>query len=135
MKSRVRLIPPVHELAICEAVLHQVLAIAATQNARHVGRITLHIGPLAGVEPDLVRLAFPLVAAGTPCESSILEIASLPIQVRCQACDTISEVPPNKLLCEHCAGWRVDLVSGDELLLARVELLDHATSIVDAGFY
>lgn len=131
MKSRIRLTSPVHELAICEAVLQHVLAIAGSENARHIGRITLHIGPLAGVEPDLVRLAFPLVAAGTPCEASALEIEFLPVMVQCQTCGTISELPPNKLLCKQCAGWRVDLISGDELLLARVELLDHASA---AGF-
>ncbi len=61
MKSAVRLTSLVHELSICEAVLHEVLAIAEAQRARRVGRITLRLGPLAGVEPDLVRLAFPLV--------------------------------------------------------------------------
>ncbi len=133
MKSRVRLTAPVHELAICEAVLHEVLAIAQAQDAWHIRRITLHIGPLAGVEPDLVRLAFPLVAAGTPCEAAMLAIEPLPVQVRCQTCDTVSEVPPNRLFCKHCAGWRVDLVSGDELLLAQVELLDHAATTSDEG--
>jgi hydrogenase nickel incorporation protein HypA/HybF len=134
MKLRMRSTLPVHELAICEAVLRQVLDIAAAQSARHIGRITLHIGPLAGVEPELVRLAFPLVAAGTACEACMLEIEFLPVQVCCQSCGTISDVPPNRLLCGHCSGWRVDLVSGDELLLARVELLDHAAATVDEGF-
>jgi Zn finger protein HypA/HybF involved in hydrogenase expression len=123
-----------HELAIREDVPHQVLDVAAAQKARHIGRITLHIRPSAGVESDLVRLAVPLIAGGTPCEASVLEIGSLPVQTHCHACGTISQVLPNRLRCEHCAGWRVDLVSGGEFLLAGVELLDHVSSTLDAGF-
>jgi len=131
MRSQPHLTKPMHELAICQSVLRQVLAVAAERNAWHVGRITLQIGPLAGVEPSLVRQAFPLVAAGTPCEHAILEIEPLLVQVRCQLCAATSEVPPNRLLCGDCATWRVDLISGDELLLARVELLDAAEAGVD----
>ena len=133
MNSRLRLTTPVHELAICESVLRQVLAVAAERSGGQIRRITLRIGPLAGVEPDLVRLAFPLVAAGTPCEHATLEIEPLAVQVRCQICGETSEVPLNRLLCGYCATSRVDLICGDELLLAWVELLDSAAADVDTG--
>jgi hydrogenase nickel incorporation protein HypA/HybF len=113
-----------HELAICHSVLRQVASIAANHGARHVGRITLRIGPLAGVEPDLLRLAFPLIAAGTVCDGAIIEIEHTPVQVRCKDCSAMSDVRPNRLLCASCGTWRVTLVTGDEMLLARVELLD-----------
>ncbi len=124
MKSALHSTKPVHELSICQAVLRQVLAVAAEQSARRISMITLHIGPLAGVEPDLVRLAFPLLAAGTTCEGATIWIETLPVQVRCRICATTSEVPLNRLLCADCGTWQVDIVSGDQLLLARVELLD-----------
>jgi hydrogenase nickel incorporation protein HypA/HybF len=124
MRSRQRSITPVHELAICQAVLSQVLAVASSRNARHIGRVTLRIGPLAGVEPQLLVTAFPIVAAGTPAEGAFLEIEDAPVQVRCQVCGSTSDALPNRLLCGACGGWRVALVAGDEMLLARVELLD-----------
>jgi Zn finger protein HypA/HybF involved in hydrogenase expression len=31
-------------------------------------------------------------------------------------------VAPNALLCGKCSAWRVELKSGDELMLKRVEL-------------
>jgi hydrogenase nickel incorporation protein HypA/HybF len=113
-----------HELAICESVLQQVLAVASSRNLPHVARITLRIGPLAGVEPDLVRLAFPIVAAGTTCADASLEIEIAPVEVRCRLCDAKSGVPPNRLLCATCGTWRVKVVSGDEMLLSSVELTD-----------
>ena len=133
MKSRLRLTMPVHELAICEAVLKQALDIAAEQNARHIGRITLHIGPLTGVEPDLVRLAFPLVAAGTACEDAVLEIEPLSVNMRCPIWGALAEFASNRPLCAQCATWCADLISGDEHLLARIELQDEAA--VDAGLW
>jgi hydrogenase nickel incorporation protein HypA/HybF len=83
----------------------------------------LRIGKLAGVEPDLLRRAFPMVAAGTPCEGAVLDIEDSPVTVCCRLCGATSGVAPNRLLCGACGEWRVTVVSGDELLLASVELL------------
>jgi hydrogenase nickel incorporation protein HypA/HybF len=121
-RSRQRSITPMHELAICQSVLEQVLAVASSPNKRQIGRITLRIGPLAGVEPALLRIAFPLVAVGTPCEGAMLEIEETSVRVRCQTCGSTSDVPPNRLLCADCGAWRVTVVSGDEMLLANVTL-------------
>ncbi len=113
-----------HELAICESVLRQVLRVAAGCGQLHVGRITLRIGKLAGVEPDLLRAAFPLVAAGTACERATIIIEDSAVQVRCRYCRAVSEVRPNRLLCAQCGAWQVTVLSGDEMLLAQVELID-----------
>ena len=114
-----------HELSICEAVLRQVLTIAADSDQLHVGRITLRIGPLAGVEPDLLLTAFPLVAAGTACERATIVIEEhRRSQVRCRLCRAVSEVRPNRLLCAQCGAWRVNVLTGDEMMLAKVELLE-----------
>lgn len=123
MKSQLFWPTPLHELSICQAVLGQVLAVAAARKAEHIERITLRIGPLAGVEPELVRLAFPIVAAGTPCENATLDIWPAPVQVSCRICGATSQVAPNRVLCGQCATWCVDMISGDELLLVRIELL------------
>ena len=117
-----------HELAICQALLRQVLEVAENRCSQRVGRIKLRIGPLSGVEPGLLKSAFPLVAAGTPCEGTIIEIEDIPIRVRCQICGSTSQARSNRLLCTDCGTWRVTLISGDEMLLAAVELLDAETS-------
>ncbi len=113
-----------HELAICQSVLAQALAVTASHGGRAVARITLRIGPLAGVEPDLLTAAFPIVAAGTPCDGAVLAIETTDVQVRCRGCGAASIVRPNRLLCAACGAWRVTLLTGDEMLLASVDLLD-----------
>ncbi len=124
MRSLRRLITPMHELSICQAALQEVLAVASSKNMKHVGRITLRIGPLSGIEPGLLRIAFPLVAAGTRCEGATIEIEETPVRVRCKVCCSTSDALPNRLLCATCGAWQVVLVSGDEMLLAGIELVD-----------
>jgi len=113
----------VHELSICQAMLQQVEAIAAQRQARGVTSITIRIGPLSGVEPDLLQHAFPMARAGTVAAEARLIVERLPIRVRCEQCDAETEATPNRLLCGACGDWHTRLVSGDEMLLASVELL------------
>lgn len=111
-----------HELAICQALMDQVEDIASQRDAVSVTGIQLGIGPLSGVESQLLKDAYPFASSGTIAENSQLFIESLPVRVHCDQCEKESETVPNKLVCRHCGNWRTTLVSGDELLLMRVEL-------------
>jgi len=111
-----------HELAVCQSILAQAQATAAANKAGRVQRITLRIGRLAGVEPDLLRAAFPLVAHGTCCEAAILRIETVAVDVECRLCGTTRDVAPNRLLCGSCGTWRVTLRGGDEMRLESLEL-------------
>ena len=111
-----------HELSVCLSLLQQVETIAAERNATRVTAITLSIGPLSGVEPELLENAYPLAAAGTVAEEAQLIVETADIVVRCSQCDSETTVTPNKLLCGSCGDFRTQLVSGDELTLMRVEL-------------
>lgn len=111
-----------HELSICQALLDQVDGIAREHGASRVERILLLVGPLSGVEPALLQHAYPLAAAGTIAEHARLVIEAAPVRVRCGECGAESDARPNRLLCGSCGGWRTRLISGDEMLLANLEL-------------
>ena len=111
-----------HELAICQSLMDQVESIAAERNARCVTSIVVGMGPLSGVEAQLLKNAYPVASAGTIAEDAELIIEYLPIRVKCSQCDSESDALPNKLVCKQCGDWRTTLVSGDELLLMSVEL-------------
>ena len=111
-----------HELSVCMSLMQQVESIARERSAEKVTRITLSIGPLSGVEPDLLRHAYPLAAAGTVAEEAELIMDTTAIVVRCSQCDSETTVTPNKLLCGSCGDFRTQVISGDELVLMRVEL-------------
>jgi hydrogenase nickel incorporation protein HypA/HybF len=111
-----------HELSVCQGMLRQVSDIAAEHAARSVSSITVRIGPLSGVEPALLAQAFPIASAGTIANDAELRIESLPVRVRCETCGEETDAAANRLLCGACGDWHTRLVSGDELLLASVEL-------------
>lgn len=75
-----------HELSICEALLDEVERLAREQGARRVRRIVLRIGPLSGVEPALLRQAYPLAAAATCAADAVLESEPASVRVRCLDC-------------------------------------------------
>lgn len=111
-----------HELSVCQALIEQVQNVARANNAAAVSRIVLRIGALSGVEPKLLQQAFPLARAGTVAAEAALEIESLPIRVKCEHCGAETDASANRLLCGQCGDWHTQLLSGDELLLASVEL-------------
>jgi hydrogenase nickel incorporation protein HypA/HybF len=112
-----------HELSVCQSMMQQLETIAAQENARQITSITLRIGPLSGIEPELLLQAFPVAAAGTLAEQAELKIENQAVRVHCSRCDAENEVPSNGLVCPACGSQQTTLVSGDELLLASLELL------------
>lgn len=111
-----------HELAVCQSLIDQVSSIAAEQHAQRVEKIHVQVGPLAGVEPDLLQAAFPMARINTAASSAELVISTSPVVVLCPECGEESEVTINNMLCAICGNWETQLISGDELILQRVEL-------------
>lgn len=111
-----------HELSVCLALLDKVQQIARENGAVRVSRIVVKLGPLSGVEAPLLSNAYPLAAAGTIAEEAELSIEVVPVRVRCGECEAESDVAMNRLLCPACGGSSTKVISGDDLLLQRVEL-------------
>ena len=113
---------PMHELAICQALIGEVQAIARSSHASSVTDVYVSVGPLSGVEGPLMRNAFPFAAAGTVASQAELHLQQTPVRVRCDECGAETEVAVNQLICGRCSNWRTQLVSGDELMLQRVSM-------------
>jgi hydrogenase nickel incorporation protein HypA/HybF len=119
-----------HELSVCLSLLREVERIARDNDAGRVTRIAVTLGPLSGVEPELLRNAYPMAVAGTIAENAELQIDVADIVVKCSQCGAESSAKPNRLLCGECGDFRTNLVSGDEMVLKTVELddIDSATA-------
>ncbi len=112
-----------HELSVCQALLGQVKTLAKEHRAKGIEKIVLHIGPLSGIEPRLLQEAFSLARSNSIADSAELVIETTPLKVRCLHCGVVSETTANRLMCETCGDWQTQLVSGDEMLLASVEMI------------
>ncbi len=111
-----------HELSVCQGLIAQVERIAFAHNARSVDKIIVRIGPLSGVEIPLLHQVYTLACVGTVAENAELVTEIQPIRVTCEACDTETSASVNRLLCGKCGDYRTRLLSGDEMILASVEL-------------
>lgn len=112
-----------HELAICQAIMDQVEHLAKEHRAHRIRSVALKIGPSSDIEPYLLELAFPLVSAGTVAEGSKLMIIRPEIRIRCHQCSAVSTATLLKLACPECGNWQTELLNGDELTLASIEMV------------
>lgn len=111
-----------HELSVCHALLDEVARVATAHDARTVERISVEVGRLSGVEPELLARAFEIARLGTCAAQAELSLTVLDIMVRCSDCGIASPAQPNRLLCAGCGGYRTQVVQGAELRLRAVEL-------------
>jgi hydrogenase nickel incorporation protein HypA/HybF len=109
-----------HEYSLVQALLESVEREARARSARAVHRVTVQIGALSGVEPELFASAYAMCREGTVCAGAELEIEPVEAAWECGKCGRV--VPPGALLsCPACA-VPARLMSGDEILLDRIEI-------------
>ena len=111
-----------HELSLCQNLLHQVQEIARQQNATHIKLIQVKIGTLSGVAAESLEHAFPIASVGTIAEGAQLSIKIVPARVQCESCGAESDVETNKLNCATCGDENTRLISGSEMLLENIEI-------------
>jgi hydrogenase nickel incorporation protein HypA/HybF len=110
-----------HELGIAEAIV----AIAEEHaGGRHVEKIELKIGHLRQVVPDALTFAFELVAQGTSVEGAILVIEDVPVRIVCRGCARDSRVTEFPFACPNCGSFDINVVTGDELLVDSLEIVN-----------
>ena len=111
-----------HELAIMDSALNQVLDRARKAGAGCVHVVRLRIGALSGVVPDALQFAFEALVPGTMAQSAKLEIEAVPARFWCGNCQ--SEFVSDDMFSE-CPGCRkpsADLRAGREMELTSMEI-------------
>jgi hydrogenase nickel incorporation protein HypA/HybF len=109
-----------HEYSVIQAVLARVETEARAHNAHGVRAIAVSVGALSGVDPGLLETAYGLCRGEGLCADATLEICFIPALWQCRECHT-AVAPSGTLRCQSCA-TPAQLVSGDELLLERIDM-------------
>jgi hydrogenase nickel incorporation protein HypA/HybF len=114
-----------HEMGIAL----QIVEIATASIPPHLagGRVravNLKLGKLSAVVADSLQFCFEAAARDTVLESACLHITEVPIRARCSACcrEWIIETPD--FICPACRGGDIELLSGRELDIESIELLE-----------
>jgi hydrogenase nickel incorporation protein HypA/HybF len=98
------------------------LAHAAREGAQRIDAMALRVGPLAGVAPEALALAFDVVTDGTAAAGARLVIEETPIVLRCRACGARVEAAAPVDDCPCCAEACMEVESGRQCDLAWLEV-------------
>jgi hydrogenase nickel incorporation protein HypA/HybF len=124
----------VHEWSIVHSLLDEAERCARAHGARSVHRLHLRVGALSGVETELLESAYATFRQATICAAAELEIERVPARWGCPRCRV--ELAPRAGLCCGRCGTAARLESGDEIVLARIEMEiadERAAGVAGAG--
>ena len=110
-----------HEYSLVQALVERVEQEVGRRGALAVHALTVSVGELGGVDPELFRTAFETFRQGTVCAQAELTVRLVPARWSCPACGAAIE----KGAVLRCPGCDLPARMGegsDGLTLDRVEL-------------
>lgn len=108
-----------HEIGLAGDLLRMILEAASKQGLMKVKKAKVLVGEFHLAHPDQIRHSFEMISKGTPAEGAVLEIVTSKLKARCSKCGAEFDVAGGA--CPGCGGTAVEIVSGKELLVERVE--------------
>ena len=122
-----------HELSVAQEIARTVLKLAFDKGAKRITRIEVEVGKLTFLGIDQLRFWLEACLEGTIGSGSKLIFREIDPVVRCRSCGYeggIKEVEVDLALhlmlpsieCPACGSAEVEIVSGRDCLIRRVEL-------------
>ncbi len=111
-----------HELAISEALLEQLVTLAEQHGWPRLSRVWIRIGLLSGVVPEALAFSFEALAVGTPAEGAELVMETETGRFACAQCGEF-DLDHLTFACPQCDGLLQLLRASRELSLGGVEVL------------
>ncbi len=108
-----------HEYGLAEGVVDAVLQRA---QGRPVTGVRVRAGVRQRLVPESMQQAFTSVAAGSVAEHAVVELETVPVDVRCRDCARSSPSMDPFAVCPQCGSEDVDVTGGEELILVSVSL-------------
>jgi hydrogenase nickel incorporation protein HypA/HybF len=111
-----------HELSIVASLFDILNEKAVEQKAKKITKVKLKIGLLSGVVPELLESAFEIYKKGTIAEEAKLEIEETVVRAKCKNCGSEFSPEDFTMICPICYSLEIEILSGQELLLEKMEL-------------
>lgn len=110
-----------HEYSLITALVSRVVEEANRRNASKVHSLSVRVGELSGVEPDLLESAYEVIREGTACQGAELRVERVPARWACPRCQR--PIPQGEALsCPECRAPAELKEGGDALILLSIEL-------------
>jgi hydrogenase nickel incorporation protein HypA/HybF len=108
-----------HEMSIAQAIYRQIKRTESEHPGMKVVSGEVEVGPLSGVEPLLLQLAFADLMGELGREIK-LDICEVPLKIRCLECAVESDLEAFRFLCSGCGSVHVQVISGDQIEIRQV---------------
>lgn len=120
-----------HEYSLVLSLIERVEQEMKTHGATAAHRITVSVGELSGVEPELLASAFEIAREETLVKTTELEVRRVLARWQCPNCSRDVD-SKSQLTCESCR-IPARLIEGGEILFESVELEVPSSSASDRG--
>ena len=114
-----------HETSLVRALLDQAADVAA-QHGGEIVEIAVQVGPLSGVESELLASAFELLAPDRIGYGARLQIEFVALLATCQDCGAEFEIVDFHFACGTCGSHDVHVTQGDGLMMKHVTVRQRA---------
>lgn len=114
-----------HEGNFTEQIVQAILKELETRPGQRVGCVRVRVGEMLHLQAEAVRLHFDMLAKGGPLEGADLELAQVPLKVRCRDCEKEGGVEDHHLpLCSSCGSPNVAILEGKDVFIQSVDLVE-----------
>ncbi|MFP4466642.1 MAG: hydrogenase maturation nickel metallochaperone HypA [Candidatus Goldiibacteriota bacterium] len=111
-----------HEISIAEEIKHIVFEKMKEQKMNKIYSVSLVFGEMTSVVPDALRFAFESVFSETPAEGAEIKIEMVKIKALCPECGKKSELKEFEFICPHCAGMKLEIIQGNEMIVKSIDM-------------
>ncbi len=115
-----------HELALAQAIVDTVRRRAEGRTVEHVA---VRVGFLRQVVPDSLQFSWEMLTDSTDLADCPLAIEHVPAVIECRRCGVTNTLDLPVLVCPSCETADVDLVSGEEFLVATMDVAGTAAPV------
>ena len=111
-----------HELSVVAGLFEILEEKAREAGAVRVTEVTVRVGRLSGVVPDLLESAFEAFKKGTIADGAALRVEVPPLRVRCRSCGKEAGTGEPLFACPSCGTPGLEILEGTDIFLQKLEI-------------
>ena len=118
-----------HELSIAQSIVDLIVQYVPDEKSSLVQSVKVKVGSQSGVVADSLEFCFTAITKETRFDGTRLDIESVPFVVWCDDCSSSFQNDDGTILCPLCGGGKTRVVSGTELQVVELELMDEPREV------
>ncbi len=111
-----------HEFSIVQALLDQCEEHAQVNDASKITKVSIKVGVMSGVEPDLLTTAFETFKEGTVCNDALLDMKIQEVLLLCRSCAQTAPLQKGDYRCALCGSEEISIADGQDMMLMQLEM-------------